>query len=131
MATGRCQCGDIRYEARGAPVHSALCHCADCRRSAGAPMVGWALFAQAEVTISGQPVRYQSSEDATRHFCGRCGTGLFYTNPAIFPDMIDIQTGTLDDQSLFPPMAHIQYAEAAPWMESAHDLLKFDRFPAG
>lgn len=129
MATGQCQCGAIQYEARGEPVYSALCHCADCRRSAGAPMVGWALFTQDNLTVSGAPVLYQSSENATRHFCGKCGTGLFYTNPVTFPDMIDIQTATLDDQSLFPPVIHVQYVEAAPWMEKIHDLPKFDRYP--
>ncbi|WP_066514019.1 GFA family protein [Sphingobium cloacae] len=131
MATGGCQCGDIRYEVRGEPAHSALCHCTDCRRSSGAPMMGWTLFAETDVTVSGHPVRYRSSEDATRHFCGRCGTGLFYTNPAIFPDFIDIQTATLDDPSLFPPSAHIQYAEAVAWMGAAHDLPRFERFPEG
>jgi len=131
MATGRCQCGDITYELDGEPLHSALCHCADCRRSAGAPMVGWAMFAQDNVHVTGDPVAYQSSEHVTRHFCGLCGTGLFYANSAVFPGMIDVQTSTLDDQSQFPPTAHIQWAEAAPWMADAHTLPRFDRFPEG
>jgi hypothetical protein len=129
MAAGGCHCGAIRYEVTGTPEHSALCHCSDCRKSAGAPMVGWALFPEGQVTISGAPLKYKSSEHATRHFCGTCGTGLFYTSTAIFQGMIDIQTGTLDDQDMFPPAAHIQCAEAASWMESVGDLPKFDRFP--
>ena len=94
-------------------------------------MVGWALFPQDQVTISGEPVRYQSSENAVRHFCGVCGTGLFYTNAVIFPGSIDIQTATLDDPAALPPQAHIQMAEAARWMEQAHELPKFDRYPVG
>lgn len=43
-AKGQCHCGAIRYEVSGEPVYHALCHCRDCRRSAGAPMVAWALF---------------------------------------------------------------------------------------
>jgi hypothetical protein len=131
MVTGKCQCGAIRYEASGEPAYSAICHCGDCRASAGAPMVGWALFPQDQVTISGEPVRYQSSENAVRHFCGVCGTGLFYTNAVIFPGSIDIQTATLDDPAALPPQAHIQMAEAMPWMEQAHGLPKFDRYPVG
>ena len=131
MVTGKCQCGAIRYEASGEPAYSAICHCGDCRASAGAPMVGWALFPQDQVTISGEPVRYQSSENAVRHCCGVCGTGLFYTNAVIFPGSIDIQTATLDDPAALPPQAHIQMAEAAPWMEQAHELPKFDRYPVG
>ena len=30
-----------------------------------------------------------------------------------------------------PPAAHIQTAERLPWMEAAHDLPAFARFPAG
>lgn len=129
MVTGGCHCGAIRYEATGEPAYSALCHCSDCRKSAGAHAVGWALFPEAAVTISGEAVRYASSDNATRHFCGTCGTGLFYTNPVIFPGMIDIQTATLDDQSIFPPAIHVQYAEAAPWQAGAQALPKFDRYP--
>jgi len=129
MATGGCHCGAIRYDVDGEPVHSALCHCSDCRKSAGAPMVGWTLFREDQVKIEGQVVRYRSSEQGVRHFCAVCGTGLFYSNATIFPDMIDIQTATLDDPSLFPPSAHIQCAEAATWMDSVHELPKFERFP--
>lgn len=131
MVTGRCHCGAISYEAAGEPEHSALCHCSDCQRSAGAPMVGWALFPQEAVTINGTPKLYHSSENVTRHFCGECGTGLFFTNPVVFPGAIDIQTGTLDDVSALPPQVHIQMADAAPWMNTAHTLPAFERFPDG
>ncbi len=129
MSTGGCHCGAIRFEVQGEPQHSALCHCSDCRKASGAHMVGWALFENDAVTISGEPVRYQSSQYGERQFCGTCGTSLFYLNQTIFPGKIDIQTATFDDQALFPPQAHIQLAEAAPWMAQVDELPKFDRFP--
>lgn len=129
MSAGGCHCGAIRYSVEGDPAHSALCHCSDCCKSAGAPMVGWALFSAAQVAIEGEPVKYRSSENATRHFCAHCGTGLFYTNDVIFPGMIDVQTGTLDDSTAYPPTARIQVAEAAHWMEHISDLPKFERYP--
>ena len=36
---GQCLCGAIRYQLSGAPNAVTLCHCSDCRRSAGAPVV--------------------------------------------------------------------------------------------
>ena len=129
MMTGKCQCGAIRYSITGEPAYSAICHCRDCRASSGAPMTGWALFPQDAVTIEGDPVLYRSSDNATRHFCGRCGTGLFYTNPIIFPGAIDIQTATLDDPAALPPQVHVQMAEAMPWIETMWALPKFDRYP--
>ena len=130
-ATGGCHCGAIRYDVTGEPAYSALCHCSDCRKASGAPMVGWALFRQADVTVHGEPARYLSSAAAERHFCPACGTGLFYYNAQVFPGQVDIQISTLDDPSLFPPQIHVQYAEAAPWMDGAHDLPRFDRYPGG
>ena len=127
--TGGCHCGAIRYEATGDAMHHALCHCTDCRRSAGAPMVGWAAFAIDKVKITGAPVTYASSEHGRRQFCGACGTGLFYFNAVNLPGVIDIQSGTLDDPATLPAQAHIQTADRVQWMEDAHLLPAFARYP--
>ena len=129
MLDGGCRCGAIRYSAEGEPAHSALCHCADCRRSSGAPMVGWALFPQEAVSVEGTPVTYESSPNTFRQFCGTCGTGLFYRNEAIFPGQVDIQVATLDDPDALPPQARIQTAEAPHWFARFTDLPAFERFP--
>lgn len=129
MLTGHCHCGAITYSVEGEPLHHALCHCSDCRRSAGAPMVGWIAFKAGQVTISGEPVTYNSSGTAMRQFCGRCGTGLFYSNEAFLPGLIDIQSATLDDPEAIPPGAHIQVAERLAWMDGVDDLPKFERYP--
>ena len=129
--TGGCRCGAVRYVAEGAPAHHALCHCEPCRRSAGAPMVGWALFARDAVTITGTPTRYNSSGDVERSFCGTCGTGLFYESASIFPGKIDIQSGSFDDPEAIAPQACIQMADAPGWIGAVPALPKFDRYPGG
>ncbi|MDP5102888.1 MAG: GFA family protein [Erythrobacter sp.] len=129
MLTGGCHCGAVRYEAAALPSRHSLCHCSDCRRAAGAPLVGWAIFAEQDVRINGEPAVYVSSQDGRRHFCPACGTGLFYTNAAIFPGMIDVQTATLDNPDLAPPTEQIQLADRIGWMEHAHSLPGFDRYP--
>ncbi len=43
--------------------------------------------------------------------------------------MVDVQTGTLDDPSALPAQAHIQVAERIDWMETAHELPMFERYP--
>lgn len=127
--TGGCHCGAIRYVASGEPQHYALCHCGDCRRHAGAPMVGWIAFATGQVAVDGEPTTYASSATGRRQFCGRCGTGLFYTNAAMLPGVIDIQSGTLDDPEALPPGAHIQAAERLGWMAGIDALPSFERYP--
>jgi hypothetical protein len=112
MITGGCHCGAIRYQAEGKAVTHALCHCTDCRRHAGAPMVGWTMYVQDAVKVTkGTPKVYASSEHGRRHFCADCGTGLFYANSQILPGIIDIQSATYDDPDSVPARAHIQVAE--------------------
>ena len=128
--TGGCHCGAIRYEAEGAARTHALCHCSDCRRCAGAPMVGWTMYpAEAVKVTKGTPKTYASSAHGRRQFCGDCGTGLFYTNADVLPGIIDIQSATYDDPDAVPAQVHIQIAERIRWMERAHKLPMFERFP--
>lgn len=128
--TGGCHCGAIRYEAQGEAFTHALCHCSDCRRHAGAPMVGWTMYPEAAVkVIKGTPRVYASSEHGRRHFCPDCGTGLFYVNAAMLPGIIDIQSATYDDPAAVPPRVHIQTAERLPWMTRLAELPEFERFP--
>jgi len=128
--TGRCHCGAISYEASGEPAYEALCHCGDCRRHAGAPMVGWAAYPATAVTVAGTPRIYQSSGNGRRHFCGECGTGLFYSNDVALPGLLDIQSGTFDDPGARPPQIHVQTAERLGWMDGIDALPKFERYPS-
>jgi hypothetical protein len=127
---GGCHCGALRYRVEGTPRTHALCHCSDCRRHAGAPMVSWAMFARDAVTIEKGAVKiYHSSEHGRRHFCPDCGTGLFYSNEQLLPGIIDVQSATLDDPNAFAPQAQIQIADRIGWMARAHALPMFDRYP--
>jgi hypothetical protein len=127
---GGCHCGAIRYETRGESITHALCYCSDCRRHAGAPMVGWAMFTEGQVSINkGVTKVYKSSEHGRREFCPDCGTGLFYKNAEMLPGIIDIQTGTLDDPNQLPARCHIQTAERITWIPDINKLPEFERFP--
>ncbi len=128
--TGGCHCGAVRYEVEGESLTHALCHCSDCRRHAGAPMVGWTMYPQASVRVTqGEPAVYESSEHGRRRFCRDCGTGLFYSNAHMLPGLIDVQSATYDDPDAVPAKVHIQTAERIAWMEHAHELPTFERYP--
>ncbi len=127
---GGCHCGAIRYRVEGAAMTHALCHCTDCRRHAGAPMVGWTMYTESACTMTrGTPKIYASSEHGRRYFCADCGTGLFYKNDKVLPGIIDIQSATYDDPAAVPARVHIQIAERISWMEHAHELPTFQRYP--
>jgi hypothetical protein len=127
---GGCHCGAVRYEVEGEPRAHALCHCTDCRRHAGAPMVAWAMYPSGALKVTkGLPRIYRSSQHGRRHFCAECGTGLFYSNDEAMPGIVDIQSATCDNPDAVRPGAHIQVADRIGWMERAHELPTFDRYP--
>ena len=127
---GGCHCGAVRYEAEGEALTHALCHCTDCRRHAGAPMVGWTMYPEAAVRVTQGAVQvYASSEHGRREFCGACGTGLFYRNAVVLPGIVDIQSATYDNPDAVPAQAHIQVADRIGWMAEAHTLPAFERYP--
>lgn len=128
MITGGCQCGAIRYAIQGQPLRSALCACSDCRHSAGAPFVAWAIFPRDAVTVTGSPTLYNSSGDVLRSFCGKCGTGLFYESDTILPAKINVRTATFDQPEIVTPAAWVQLADAPEWLHHIHELPKFERY---
>lgn len=129
---GGCHCGAVRYRLEGEPMHVALCHCGDCRRSAGAPVVAWAAFRDDALSVTKGELRTRNSSGAAmRSFCPECGTGLFYRNAEMLPGIVDVQSATLDVPESLPPGVQIQTAERLAWMESAHELPAFERYPQG
>lgn len=127
---GGCHCGAVRYEVSGDPERVSLCHCRDCRKSSGAPVVAWAVFAEAKFRlVRGAVTTFNSSGQSMRSFCSACGTGLFFRNAEFLPGVVDIQGATLDDPDAMAPTNHVQVAERIGWMKDAHRLPTFERYP--
>jgi hypothetical protein len=133
MLTGGCRCGAVRYQARADDLtRHGLCHCEDCRRSAGAPAVAWLAVPKDGFSVTqGEATRWDGTHGAERYFCGRCGTGLYYLNEAVLPGIADIQSATLDDPHAHAPAVQIQCAERLGYMAQLDELPAFERFPGG
>jgi hypothetical protein len=129
--TGGCHCGAVRYELSGPPNDVALCHCNDCRRNSGAPVMAWAGYAQDKLTITkGEPKTFRMSDVSYRSFCANCGTGLFYSNSDMLPGAVEVQSATLDDPEAAVPTLQIQVAERLGWMKTVHEIPEIERFPS-
>lgn len=94
---GQCLCGGVRYEVSGPLRDVIACHCSQCRRTSGhfvaasqAPTASLKLLNSETLTW------YESSPEAKRGFCNRCGGNLFWRETG--PDKKDtsIMAGTLD-----------------------------------
>jgi hypothetical protein len=127
MLTGGCYCGAVRYEVSEEPFHRTLCHCADCRRIAGAPAVAWFSVTRAGLRYTrGAPAQFQSSAQVTRSFCAQCGTALSYVHHR-WPDEIDITTCSLDEPDAAAPLDHTFTASAVRWLHICDGLPRYPR----
>jgi len=127
MLQGGCFCGAVRYVVEGEPFNSTLCHCSDCRRSAGAPAVAWFSARMEQVRFTkGNPATFRSSEQVLRGFCAVCGTTLSYQDGRQ-PDEIDIATASLDDPEAAPPRDHTFAGERLSWMHADDGLPAYPR----
>lgn len=114
-ALGGCYCGEVRYAISGMPEQSLVCHCPDCRRSAGAQSVGWLLVRCEQFKIrSGTPKTFNSSAGVVRAFCGTCGTTLTWVGDKQ-PGRIDVTIGSLDDPGQFPPTRAVYRKHKVAW----------------
>jgi hypothetical protein len=114
--SGRCFCGQVRYELAGEPIFACHCHCESCRHASGAAFVTWVSFgAGALVLTSGTITEYRSSPGVRRGHCAACGTTLTYSWEQR-PGEIDIAVASLDDATGIEPEAHIWVQDKAPWL---------------
>jgi hypothetical protein len=116
LITGGCYCGQVRYRAAQEPIFQANCHCANCRRAAGAQAVAWITVRSSAFAFEqGTPKRYRTDTGAWRTFCELCGTSLTYEKDTR-PGEIDITTGSLDHPEDFPPSKDVFPEEKLPWV---------------
>jgi hypothetical protein len=112
---GGCLCGQIRYEATGAPDFPHLCSCRMCQTWSGAPTVAWVGFPRGSLTWTGPggaPRMYRSSETAERGFCPSCGGTLCAVEDGA--DAIVMTIASLDEPDRIVPGPQHSYRDAAP-----------------
>ena len=102
LATGGCQCGNVRY-ALAAPFENPhICHCRMCQKAFGnyfAALVGTKKSGFA--WTRGVPGFFRSSSVVERGFCRDCGTPLSFAYD--HSDRIAVSIGSLDDPAAVTP----------------------------
>ena len=97
--SGKCLCGTVSLTVRSPSSHVHACHCGMCRTWGGGPAL--AFDAGTDVDIDGEEsiTVFESSDWATRGFCSRCGTHIYYR----FRDsgIYSLSTGIFDNEDGF------------------------------
>lgn len=113
--TGRCLCGATRYRIDAAPLWTAHCHCAFCRRATGAGFGSYLAAAEGAVTWEGPPRQsHSTSPGVFWDRCATCGSPLAYRSHR-FPGEVQVHAGTLDDAAAFRADEEVSMDEHLGW----------------
>ncbi len=120
---GGCLCGSVKFELTLPSKFCSHCHCQNCRRAHGAAFVTYAGFRKEQLRLSGEErlTRYVTKTGATRSFCSRCGSTLFYEGPR-WAEEVHVALSNLSDAIDRAPDAHVYVDQRADWYE-IHDSL--------
>ncbi len=120
--TGRCLCGDVRFEADAPLRPVSVCHCRQCAQWTGSMVMATSVpLAQFRFTAGEDTVAwYAASGTAKRGFCRRCGSSLFWKPNA--GARIAIAAGSLDPPTGLKVDHHIFVADKSDYYD-IHDGL--------
>lgn len=121
---GGCLCGAVRFAITLPTKWCAHCHCSMCRRAHGAPYVTWVgVPSQSFQIVEGENriVRYRSSEQATRSFCGTCGSPMLFESTR-WPGEVHVALGCVVGPIDQAPAAHVFFNSKADWVHVSDDL---------
>ncbi len=122
--TGGCQCGAIRFRAKGLRDNPHLCHCRMCQKAYGnffAALVGvyWDDFSWTR----GEPSNFESSQGIKRGFCADCGTPLFFLREG--SEHISMSIGAFDDPASIPLAFELSMESKLPQLATLSKLPNF------
>jgi hypothetical protein len=130
--TGGCQCGNIRYKLKAAPVVFYLCHCTECQRQSSSAF-GQSMRVRVEdLEITGSMARYKrntgSGGTLVCDFCPDCGTRLIHRREA-YATNVSLKAGSLDDTSWLVPAGHIWTKSKQKWVVIPEGSLAYELQP--
>lgn len=122
--SGACLCGGVRFHVGLPSLFCAHCHCTMCRRNHGAAYVTWFGVPRERFGLdAGEDLlrRYESSSHATRTFCGRCGTSLFFESQRN-PDRVEIPLANMEGELDRRPEVHVFFDDHVAWLAADDGL---------
>ena len=119
--TGGCLCGGVRYRVMGPLRAIVYCHCSQCRRTSGHFVAATAVAKDALAIDADNNLEwFASSEYASRGFCRRCGSSLFWLPRS--EKHVSIMAGTLDESTGLEAVEHIFTGDKGNYYELTDGL---------
>jgi hypothetical protein len=124
---GKCLCGAINYALADEFKYALNCHCSDCRRATGSAFKAFAGIERSKLDIiNGKKQVLIFGDENANHdvHCKVCGSLLY----SVVGDgvIVHVTLGTLADDPVIRPQAHIFVGDKAPWFEITDHLPQHD-----
>ncbi len=118
--TGGCQCGAVRYKAKGLG-RASICHCRMCQKAFGG-FFGPLVSAKGLEWTRGERAIFHSSNRNWRGFCAKCGTPLTYEFESETGEGVELSIGSLDNPDLAPPTVQVNLDSKRHFVDGLFDL---------
>lgn len=118
---GGCDCRQVRYRMRSAPLIVHCCHCRWCQRESGSAFALNAMIEADRVDAAGGEPELVDTPSASGlgqriARCPRCRVALWSHYAAAGPLVKFVRVGTLDTPDVLPPDIHIFTSSRQPWV---------------
>jgi hypothetical protein len=125
-----CLCGSVTWDINAPVASMSDCHCSICRKTHGTAFATYVIAPAHALEIHGHEhmVRFDSSPEFFRNFCGRCGSVV---PGAPFDGSIFLPAGNFDEDPGIRSAAHWFVRSNPAWFEITDDLPCFESFPPG
>jgi hypothetical protein len=128
--SGKCECGEVRFEVADEFRYAMNCHCSVCRAATGSAFKAFAGIERDKLTITdgSDQLLVFGEEELNNTRCSACGSLLF----SVVRDgtYVHVALGSLVDEPGIRPTKHIFVGSKAPWFEITDDLPQFDEYPS-
>jgi hypothetical protein len=115
---GSCACKTITFRA-GEPLQFVNCHCNLCRKINGSAFSSYVVAKADAVDFSGSEELqcYTATDCSTKHFCSKCGTPIYNSNPITYPGLVMLYLGTLANAQELKPGINIFCSSKLDWVD--------------
>ena len=138
----QCGCGRLKVRVRGEPQVVAACHCDFCQKHTGSAFRVSSFFADDQIVeIKGDPKAYNGLEidgvgldgsdqyGTTFHFCGTCGSTVYWTTD-LMTGYHGIAVGSFVDPDFPPPTMENCTELRHHWVAPIPDAVAYEHFPS-
>jgi hypothetical protein len=129
---GKCKCGEIEYIPSGEVLQVVNCHCNMCKEMNGSAFSTYVVipsqnlsFVQGESSVA----KYIVTDRTSKHFCKRCGTAIFNSNPITYPGLAMLYLGTLKDFLHLKPSINIYCESKLAWIDGIGNIKSIEGGP--